>query len=204
MEKLRKVKKGEEGLNQLRDHFASVSGDYRAYELKNILSECIARSDDGYAAYDEIYGYNEDHDFAEGVISSYKHGDTYIHKETTTVTKAEGGTSNKMEYTVIKPDKKGRYNIMTIETYKKEPAKIIICDKIGTNAETKTVIDLAHDFPNKYNDLFNRAFDAMVTVDTREREYNREKKNFKENNAKKQNADVEMNKETNTDDESEL
>lgn len=197
MEKLRKIKKGEEGLNQLRDYFAN-SSDNRAYGLNNIISECIARSEDGFDARYELYGYNENHDLAEGVISSFKSGETFIHKDRTTVTKADGSTSNKMAYTVIKPEK-GRYNIMTIEVYKKEPSKLIINDKIGTNAETKEVIDLTNDFPRKYNNLFNKAFDAMGKIDDKEIQYIVDMKQSKEND-----ANIEMNNETDADDESEL
>ena len=204
MEKpLRKIKKGEEGLEQLRDYFAQKHSDSMAYELRKRITEYIASSGDGYAEFYELYGYNENHDLAEGMISHFRKGETYIYKETTTVTKADSEkTFKQVSYTVIAPDKKGRYNLMMIFSDTTDKGKIEIIDKIGTTAEERVTLDIADDIPRKYYDIFNRAFDAMVIVDDKQRKYQEEKKKAEEKKA--QEADSDKDKGTNAEDEADF
>ena len=173
---LRRIKKGEEGLEQLRDYFVHEHSDIRAYELRERIMEYIASSEDGYVEFHELYGYNENHDLAEGSISHFRKGKTYIYKDLTTVTKSDGRTFKNVAYTLIAPDKKGRYNIMMIVPNTEDKSKIEITDQIGTTAEKRVTLDMANDIPRKYYGIFNRAFEAMVVVDEEQRKYKEERR----------------------------
>ena len=175
MKHLTKIKKGEEGLKELQNFFKDA--DYRSpdYNFKYLSMRRII--DTFFVAQNfekkyDMYGYNENHDFAESTFSILKRDDLFVHKNKHTIKRANGEVKTTFEYTVISQGKDGRYNIMAVEPKNVDgKMTLLVTTNLGMASEKSQEIDITKDIPKDQVSTFAKAFVAINAVEDAENNY---------------------------------
>lgn len=185
MRQPKKLKKGEEGLKQLREFFSSSHDFYRDIKL---IDDFLAEKEIPFKVFYDVYGYNLDHDYVDGKISTFKKDDLFIREDKTRFIQSDGKVEIHADYVIISKGKNGRYSIMKVVPKEIDGKKsFYVTTDFGLKTEKGLKIDLTQEIPDKVAPIFAKVDDALKIFKEAEKQYKIERdKKIAEETAKKE------------------